>query len=333
MVYERIAALLPSRLVNWVRDELVYVGSDISAKRFLGFVFTFGLGISLAVAINAQVFFSLPFAASFVVAFALFAGGSMFWINNLAESEGRFVEKILPDALQLIASNIKSGLTTERALFISARPEFGPLSEELKETSKRILSGQRIELALQEISKNIKSRILDRTIWLIGQGIKSGGQIADLLIQLSSDLREENSLKAEASANISMYVMMIFFSAAFGAPMLFGISSYIVGVLGEQTANIGISAEDFSEYSTKSPALSIIGIPQSSITEEFVAFFAQVALLFTCIFASMVLGVISGGSEKRGVKFLPMLLIVAFLLFYVTRFVMAQFFGSVTIMI
>ncbi len=329
MLYERIAALVPKRIVGWVNEQLEYIGIEVDEHRFVGFVLAFGFGLSIAIALNAYVLLRLPFIASFVLSFALFAGGVFFWINSIAEGKGKFVEKILPDALQLIASNIKAGLTTERALFVSARPEFGPLSQELRETSKRILSGERMEKALMEIPKKIKSNVLERTMWLISQGIKSGGQIADLLIELSSDLREENALRAEIRANISMYVMLIFFSAALGAPLLFGISSYIVGVLGEQTAGIGISPEQIEEYAARSPALRLVGIPKIEITEEFVVFFAQIALFFTCLFASMTLGVISTGSEKGGIRYLPLILAIAFALFHITRVFMEQFFGRV----
>jgi hypothetical protein len=328
MVYERIASLLPDRLVNWIKEQLVYVGIDLDEQRFAGFVLAFGAGISAAIALNAYVFLGFPFMASFVLSFAVFAGGTFFWVNSIAESKGQFVEKILPDALQLIASNIKAGLTTERSLFISARPEFGPLSHELRETSKRIMSGERIEKALLNISRKIKSKVLERTMWLITQGIKSGGQISDLLIELSDDLREENALKAEIQANVSMYVMLIFFSATLGAPLLFGISSYIVGVLAEQTGSIGITPEQISEFTARSPALRLVGIPQVKITQEFIIFFSQVALFFTCLFASMTLGVIGTGKEKGGIRYLPIMLAIAFALFHITRTVMQEFFGN-----
>jgi hypothetical protein len=122
--------------------------------------------------------------------------------------------------------------------------------------------------------------------------------------------------------------MLIFFSAAFGAPLLFGISSYIVGVLGEQTANIGISPEEIEEYTAQSPALRLVGIPSIEITEEFVVFFAEIALFTTCLFAAMVLGVISTGKEKGGVKYLPILLAIAFALFFISRGIMEQVLGN-----
>lgn len=331
MVYERIASLLPESTITWLNHELEYIGLDIGAQKLAGFVMLFGLALSTAVAINLYIFLGFPIAPSFLLVFALFSGGTLFWINSIAEGKGRFVEKILPDALQLIASNIKSGLTTERAMFVSARSEFGPLSVELKNASKMIVSGERIGTALMNIPKKIKSKVLERTLWLISEGIKSGGQISGLLIQLSIDLREENALQEEIKASIGMYIMLIFFSAAFGAPMLFGISSYIVGVLSEQTAELNITPEQMLEYSAKNPVLGLIGISKSAITEDFVVLFSMVALFTTCIFASLTLGVITNGKETRGVKYIPLMLAIAFALFFIVRILVQQAFGTISL--
>jgi archaellum biogenesis protein FlaJ (TadC family) len=157
------------------------------------------------------------------------------------------------------------------------------------------------------------------------------GQISGLLIQLSVDLREENALKEEITASIGMYIMLIFFSAAFGAPALFGISSYIVGVLSSQTAELNITPEQMAEYSAKNPILGLVGISESTITEDFVVLFSMVALFVTCIFASLTLGVISNGKETRGIKYIPVMLAIAFALFFIVRILVQQAFGSMSV--
>ena len=337
MVYERISSLIPKPFVSWTDRLLEYAGVHIEARRFVGFLFLFGLGLSIAIALNAYVVFEQPTeyaAAAFLVSFMVFAGGALFWLNSIAASKGKFVEKILPDALQLIASNIKAGLTTEKALFVSARPEFGPLSLELQETSKRILSGDRIEHALLVIPTKIKSKVLERTIWLITQGIKSGGQISQLLIKLSRDLREENALKSEVNANISMYVMLIFFSAAFGAPMLFGISSHIVGVLSGQEIEELTAGSRTGNIQMGGMGGGLVGgfisgnDKVKEVDENFVVLFCIVALTVTCIFAGLTLGTMSTGKAINGMKYTVVIALISFPLFFLVRAIMAEVMGS-----
>ncbi len=165
-------------------------------------------------------------------------------------------------------------------------------------------------------------------MWLIAEGIRNGGQIATLLVQLSGDLREENALRAEVSANISMYVLLIAFSACVGAPVLFGISSFIVGILAEQKDNSSISDTFVSDYGSRSPAFSLLSTSKSTITEAFIVSFVQITLFISCIFSSLVLGIITSGNERGGVKFIPIVMIISFSLFYITRFFVAGMFGG-----
>lgn len=326
--YQRIGAIIPSFIVRAFKKEMDYIGWEAQELSVVGFIFLFGAVLSIAIAANLQIFLSLPIIATFPLIFLGFAGGIYYWLNTTAETRGRFVDKILPDVLQLISSNMKSGLTTEKALLASARPEFGIFSEELKLASGKVLSGERIEKALTDITIKIKSPMLERTMWLVVQGIRSGGEVADLLSQLADDLREENALKEETKAEVSMYTMLIFFGAAFGAPILFSISSYIVGVLNTQTSQIGISPEQLQEITQKSAITRIVGIPQISITEEFATMYALIALAVTCIFSALIIGVINTGKEKDGIKHIPLIGIVAMVLFFVIRLVLVQVLGS-----
>ncbi len=333
-IYHRIASLVPQPVLTAFERELRYVGIDVEEERFVGFIILFGIGIAIAISVNLFLFFKinsiLGILAVFIGVFSAFAGGTYFMLSQTAEKEGKKAERILPDVLELIASNIKSGLTTERALFAAARPEFGVVSEELKNASKEIISGERMENALMIMSREIKSKVLARSMWLLVQGIKSGGAIADLLIQLGSDLREENAMKDEISANISMYVILIFAAAIIGAPLLFGISSIIVGILVEQTSSISISPEQMDEYSSMSSVGRFMGLPTVNITESFIVTYSVVALTVTAIFASLTIGAMASGSEKEGIHYIPIVVIISVLLFSAIRFFLGGALGGIS---
>lgn len=327
----QIYKLVPLKLREWVNAQIIYADANTTMSKYLNKTIITSLIIGIISIFMSYYFYNLfTFEAIsvgvslFLIVFVTF----LFLIMNSADSRGAKAEKSLPDALELIASNIKSGLTTERAIFVSALPEFGALSKELINVSKELVAGEKIEQALLGVPRKIKSEVIDKTIWLLVQGIKNGGQISNLLTQMSSDLREENALKGEASANVSMYVILIFVSAAFGAPALYGISSFIVGVLSSQAANVGVSPEQIAGYATSSPALGLVGIPSATITEEFIVFFSIIALIITSLFASFVLGIISNGKERAGVKYIPVLLIVSLLLFFVVRTLVKGAFGG-----
>ena len=329
-MYERISSLLPQALIAKFKKEMAYLGIEVNERSFLGFLLLFSIALSFGIALNLFLFFQIPVIISWISFSVFFFFGTFLWISIMSEGKGKFVEKILPDALQLIASNIKSGLTTERALFVSARPEFGPLEKELRFASKEILAGARVEEVLLAIPERIRSRVLERTMWLIAKGISSGGEIADLLIQLSDDLREQNSIQEEEKANTSMYIMLIFFSAAIGAPLLFGISTFIVEILSSQLSAVPIIQEsDLQGISSGGAGIrGLTGGNADLISPEFIFMFSIIMLFFSSIFSSLTIGVINSGKEKNGVKYIPMILIISFVLFFVVRIILASFFGD-----
>ncbi|MCR4368397.1 MAG: type II secretion system F family protein [archaeon] len=320
--------LIPKGIVESFGKLLNYNGIDMDKRRFTGFLFLFALFLGLGAAFNAYVFaFTHPAIAFAVVFFGIiFLAFALLRLSS--ESKGRYVEAILPDALRLVASNMKSGLTTERALFVAGRDEFGPLQIELRNASKRIASGERIEEVLKDIGSKINSPVLEKTMWLISEGIKSGGQISDLLFQLSDDLKDQNSLQDEVRSNISIYILLILFSAVFGAPLLFGVSSFIVEVLSKQIASTPTIDPASIQGAGLGPAMGFASGNKSLVSPEFIVTFSIIMLVLTTLFSSFTIGVINTGKEINGLKFVIPLTIAALIVFYSVRFLLGTFFGN-----
>jgi pilus assembly protein TadC len=327
-MYERIASLLPEKISDAFLNQLSYLDIHIPPKKVVGFIVIFGLFLCFGISANFYYLFDFPVDLSFILLYLIYLITIYVLLSNRAESKGKFVESILPDALQLIASNIKSGLTTERALLVSARPEFGPFQEELRRASKMIMSGEKTENALASISLRIKSLELQRTLWLISEGIKSGGQISELLIELSDNLREQQAAKQEIGADVSIYIMLIFFTAGVAAPVMFGISSFIVEVLTSKMAGFASMNLPVSAIGGSSLAAGMIGKP-STLTSDFILMFTMLNLVVAAVFSSLTIGVIASGKERAGAKFIPILLLFAFALFFAVRWIMVSLFGNI----
>ncbi len=313
-IYHYAAKLMPASLRRSCKDLLRYNDMRVDYEKFLGFIFLFGIGISLAIAFDAAVILALPLglsAAVFLATFALFQLFIYAWLVLAADGKAKFAESVLPDALQLMAMNLKAGMTTDRALLLSARPEFGPLETELSKAGKQIMSGKETKYALLEIPERIKSATLDRTIRLIVQGIESGGELSDLLEQTAEDIQNNRVVQQEVQANVLMYAIFIFFAAGIGAPMLFGISTYLVEVLSRQMAQVNVSEA----------ALSGINVAQGhiSVSPQFLIVFALSALTVTSVFGSLIIGSVKKGESKQGVKYIPVLMLISTAVFFLVR--------------
>jgi archaellum biogenesis protein FlaJ (TadC family) len=323
-MYEYVSKILPSGLRHSYKALMRYCEIKTDHDKLIGFVLLFGLEIAFGATLGIFTVFSLPFGyLFFAIFFALYlVFEAVFYARLLllADSKAKFAEKVLPDALQLMAMNLKAGMTTDKALLIAARPEFGPLEKELNRAGKQVLAGKRINEALLEISGRIRSDIIERTIRLIVEGIKSGGELSDLLQQTAEDLQNSELVKDEIQSNVMMYAIFIFFAAGIGAPLLYGISTYLVGVLGTQFAKFQVSETMIGSMNLMRGHINI--------SQDFLLLFPIASLIVTSVFGSFIIGIVKGGTEKEGIKFIPMLLFISLTVFFLVRLMVAGIFAG-----
>ena len=77
------------------------------------------------------------------------------------------MEEQLPDFLQVVAANLRGGLTFERALWAAIKPRFGVLGSEMAKASKKVMTGYEVGKALTELSDKYDSLMLKRTVDLM----------------------------------------------------------------------------------------------------------------------------------------------------------------------
>ncbi|MBU0761273.1 MAG: type II secretion system F family protein [Nanoarchaeota archaeon] len=229
------------------------------------------------------------------------------------------MELSFPDFISLMSSNLRAGMTVDRALIISARKEFAPLDAEILNVGKDILTGREISEALQDMGKRIKSEEIRKTIQLIISGIRSGGNLSVLLEKTSNNMRERIFVNKRAASNVLMYVIFIFFAVAVGAPLLFALSSVLVEIMAEMFA--GVSGVDV----TVNLPFTITDI---NISSAFIFYFCISFIIAMCIFASLIIGLVSKGSEREGMKFMVVLVVIALLVFFVSRWFLLKYFVS-----
>ncbi len=321
--------LIPRIVKKKVNDLLVYSTIKIPVEKLLGMVGFYSFLLALFFGFLLRIF--LPFWLGFIAIFALSWLFLYVWVLLSIDKKAKFVEGVLPDALQLMSSNIRAGITTDKALLLSARPEFGPFAEEIKRVGREIMTGREFSVSLKKITETTKSETLAKTIDLIIISIKSGGKLADVLDQISDDLREEQMVQKEISASVLMYVIFIFIAIAFGAPLLFAMSSFLVTLLRENINLITtqLPAEQLEQAPIAMGSMQIpefINIFGNQI--PFLTVYSLTAIFFTAVFGSLIMGLIMSGDEKDGIKFLPILLILAIGLYLAGGFVLETFLGG-----
>ncbi len=323
--YKPIGQLLPKGFRRKIKEKLSYSNLQINAEEFLGFALIFGTGIAFIAAFVLENVLQIPSYVLFLGVFIVFQLILFLWVSLSADSKGKFVEEVLPDALQLMSSNIRAGLTTDKALLMAARPEFGPLEYEIRRIGKETMAGRSLAEALGKMTDRIKSTNLERTVDLIVQSLKSGGKLADLLDQTASDLRDQQIIQKEISASVLMYVFFILIAIGLGAPALFALSSFLVTLLTQNMEMISKNMpSNMGEFSRAMP----IAIMDVKIKAPFIQKYSIISLLASTFFGSIVAGLIMTGEEKQGLKYFPVMLVLSIGLFLLAGWILQKTLGG-----
>lgn len=233
----------------------------------------------------------------------------------------RKMEEAFPDFLELMSSNLRAGMTIDRALLLSSREEFAPLDEEIIKLGKDIITGKEIERALKEMALRIKSEKINKTLLLIISGLRSGGNLATILEETAVNMRERSFVERRSSSNVLMYVIFIFFAIAVGAPVLFGLSSVLVEILTKLLSNI----PHVDASTVKLP----FTLTQISISTSFVTYFSLAFLIVINVLGSFVLGLVGKGEERAGLKYVVPLIVMSVTIFFLVKIFLSSFFAGI----
>ncbi len=316
-----IARLYPERLRNSYKKLLDYAAIETPFEKYLFFVFIITLVSSAVASFFLTLFFELNFILLFVICFFLAHLVAHSWLSLNADARGKFVEDLLPDLLQLMASNLRAGYTLDRALLLAARPEFGSFKEEINRAGKDIATGKDFNEALIDMSSRIKSDKLSKSVRLIVAGQKSGGSLVDLLSQSATNLRQQKMIDERIRSNVLVYMIFIFAAIGFGSPVLFSLSSFLIDIMKDVFAQVDLP-------DTTGNIDIPISFSEVTIEPSFVIQYTILSMLITSVMGSLIIGLISKGKKKAGLKFIPILVVLTISLFFIVRSVISSLLGG-----
>ena len=232
------------------------------------------------------------------------------------------IEEVLPDFLQLAASNINAGMTIDRALWYAVRPRFGVLAKEIETIAKETMGGADLKESLEKFASRYDSVLLKRVVSMINEGIEAGGEIGELLNRIALDIQQQKGMLKEMSANVTTYVIFISFATVVAGPFLFALSGVLIQVVSSLGSALG-GTTNAAATSGIPLTFSGVGITQSDFT-----IFASVSLAVTSLFSAMMVSTIKKGNIQSGIKYVPIFIAVSLILFWIARILGGMLIGS-----
>lgn len=230
------------------------------------------------------------------------------------------IEEVLPDFLEALSVNLRSGMTFDKALWNSVEPEFGILEKEIEIVAKKVMTGEDTQEALMDFAAKYDSPLLKESMDLLVIGIKSGGEISDLIDRVVENVKTAAFLQKELLANVMSYVIFISLIAIVVSPALFALSynlMIIIQSLGQKLASAGggsvFSGVEFGKELIKK--------------SDFVAF-SQACIVIINVASSAIIADLREGSIRGGIKYIFIFIILSFLVYSVMLTIFTGMFGG-----
>lgn len=184
-----------------------------------------------------------------------------------------------------LVENVKSGTPISKAIVNLRNRNYGVLNDYVIKLSNQISLGITLNAALYNFARDTKSKVILRSVNLISEAERSGGEIETILGSVASSVSQTEDLKKEQKSAVYnlivqgyiifiIFIIIVLVLQFYILPLVSGITTDGIGDL---AVNVDAKTTDFS-----SPLL--------------------ILLLIQSFFAGIVIGKISEGEFKYGVK-------------------------------
>jgi len=328
-IFIALSLAFPKSTVDLCNQLLIEADFDMHVRKYLGasafisILAGFGM-FFLSASMLGNILGFIVALLSLLIFEALFFA----FLFITADNRAKKIEDVLPDALFMISANIRAGMTTENAIMASAKPEFGPLEEEIRRMSAKTFGGSSLNQALLEMGARVRSTTLKRAMRLLVEGNALGGQMAALLYEVGQDMRNIAQLKRELMNITLMYTIFIIFSCVVASPLLFATSVYYTQLSEKISSRVTISSD---QLPTGASGFFNVGKknPDSQITGTDMQNFAISCIIVTTFFSSLVLSQIRHGKLNGAIKYVPIFMTAALLIFFVAQYILTSMFKSI----
>ncbi|MEF8879428.1 MAG: type II secretion system F family protein [Candidatus Thermoplasmatota archaeon] len=212
----------------------------------------------------------------------------------------RKIDDRFPDFVRDLAESRRAGMTFTKAIMHSAKGSYGVLTSEIEKIARQISWGSSVDDALKNFAKRVNTKLVQRTVSLIIEASRSGGNVADVLEAASKDARELRLIHTERRANMMSYVAVIYVGmGVFLLILVILCKSFLPSIVGE------------AGQSLQQGAMGASGnIGMSDLENVFYA-----AALFQGFFMGFVTGVFEDGNIEAGVKHTFIMVMIGWTIF------------------
>lgn len=275
-------------------------GFEINKAEIIGII------AALVIIVLSFIFFRLSDIFYFLLGICFFIAGLPFFLDLLIEGKTKKEkEAMFLEFSRDLVESVKAGTPISRSILNVRTKNYGTLTPYIEKLANQISLGIPLQNAFETFARDVNSRTITRSVTIISESEKAGGQISDILESVVKSVTQIEKLRKERASSIYSlvvqgYIIFLIFIAIM-LVMQFKILP-IATTLGQSNMNAGnLGIGNFN----------VIGEGMSP--EEMSRPFFWL-LLIQGLFAGLVIGKLSEGSIRAGIKHSFVLLVIALLI-------------------
>ncbi|MFW6231384.1 MAG: type II secretion system F family protein [Nanoarchaeota archaeon] len=279
------------------------------------------------------------FAGSFVFLAFIFLALAIavlpFLIDYFAYNQKqKDIEERFPDFVRNLVNAVKSGMPISRGIVYVSRSDYGPLNYYVKKMANQIEWNIPVKKVFQTFGNEVGNPIIKRAVSTVLEAEESGGNIEDVLGSITESLLTIKRLKQERKASIQGQITQSYVIFFIFIGVLLTIQNVLIPYLSEmETPESGFGGGDSEALANLRTAHKFDYSSVGSFLGSFFKWFGSLSGIFMMLaliqsfFAGIVLGKMSEGDYKSGLRHSLFMMFIAIFVLTIANSLLSQAIG------
>ncbi len=238
--------------------------------------------------IGAKVWYFSP-----IIVMGLFLGGIFFIVDIL--NEGKRQKELEVKFLEFVRSlveNVRAGVTIPQAILHVSNSNFGALTQYIKKLANQIEWGYPLHDALTIFAKDTRNEVIKRSIAIVIEAEKSGGNMSAVLEAVTQSVLEVKQIKDERKSNAYEQIIQSYIIFFMFVVIMIVMQVYLIPKISVISADIG----------TGIGSSGLAGLGSGSKSQVDFGPIFTATIIIQGLFAGLLLGKFAEGDYKAGLK-------------------------------
>lgn len=286
-----VTELIEAKTLRQLQEELIQINLYVNVEDLISLILLTSITlftISLLLFSYLKINILLSLIILILPAFLMTS-----YVIHKKQTRAEQIEIDLIDYLRQVSSLLNVGLGIETSFDELSKTNKGYLNDEIKHALIEMSFSKTFNEAFTDMANRNQSDNLKYAVQIIIHSKESGGNLSEILEQIASDLNDNQTLKKERKASVTMSVMFLIISSVIATPFSF--------------AMIRLYSDFLSTFGRSNPLTSII--PITSIGY----------MLIHAVLVSILIAIVMYSDYKKSIRYMMIILPSSIIVYYISQ--------------